>query len=647
MTAIARLAVQRETFRIHFALRCFMGCAAAMALQALVLVTVSTNVDDRVDFAHDVLPLLRERCAACHTNGKYKGDLSMDTREALLKSKVVVPGKSSESALIERVTSDDPDERMPAKGLPLSKPQVEILRRWIDQGAVWQDGFSFAKSGAGFPLKPRKPDLPPARAGRTNPVDRIIDAYFEQHGVAPPRPLGDAAFLRRVSLDLVGLLPTAEQLDAFLTDPSPGKRDQLIRRLLDDDQAYAEHWLTFWNDLLRNDYVGTGYIDGGRKAITHWLYQALKENKPYNTFVRELLSPTGESEGFIKGIKWRGVVNASQGPEVQFAQNVGQVLLGINLKCASCHDSFIDSWKLDDSYGLAAIVAESPPEISRCDKPTGVKAKAKFLFPQLGEVDATKPRDERLRQLADLMTTPENGLLTRTIVNRLWQRLMGRGIVHPVDVMSNDPWSPDLIDYLAWNLAEQGYNLKETTALIVGSRAYQSQCVSLPSATFGSDFVFGGPIPKRMTAEQFTDAIWQLCGTAPEAPAIPLDRKRTPVRASLVVADLLMRSLGRPNREQVVTTRPDDLTTLQALDLTNGPEMADLLEKGAKNLHAQHNDWSPERLTTWIFQSALSRSPTLEELTATKSVFGAGRSIDGWNDLLWTVVMLPEFQLIR
>ena len=159
------------------------------------------------------------------------------------------------------------------------------------------------------------------------------------------------------------------------------------------DRQYAEHWLTFWNDLLRNDYAGTGYIDEGRRQITGWLYRSLLENKPYDQFVRELISPTPESEGFIKGIKWRGRINSSQTPEVQFAQNVSQVMLGINLKCASCHDSFIDGWKLADAYGMAAIVSEQPLEIHRCDKPTGETAQAGFLFPELGTIDPALSRE--------------------------------------------------------------------------------------------------------------------------------------------------------------------------------------------------------------------------------------------------------------
>ncbi|MFO0960715.1 MAG: c-type cytochrome domain-containing protein, partial [Isosphaeraceae bacterium] len=131
-----------------------------------------------VDFAHDVLPLIRDRCGSCHTNGKAKGDLSMDTREDLLKAEALVPGKAAESSLMERVLSADPEERMPPKGPPLSPAQVSILRRWINEGARWEEGFSFARAGAGLPMKPRKPALPPAVGGRENPVDRIVDAYF-------------------------------------------------------------------------------------------------------------------------------------------------------------------------------------------------------------------------------------------------------------------------------------------------------------------------------------------------------------------------------------------------------------------------------------------------------------------------------------
>lgn len=621
------------------------------AIVLLLFTTVSPAADQRVDFAHDILPLLRARCAECHTNGKYKGGLSFDTRAALLKTKAVTPGRSAEGPLLERITSTDPEKRMPPKGPALTAKEVALLRAWVDQGLSWQDGFSFVKATYIAPLKPRRPELPKARATTSeadNPIDRLIAAWFEKQQLAPPPPLDDATFLRRVSLDLIGLLPTPAQLDAFVKDTRPEKRITAIHQLLGNNRAYAEHWLTFWNDLLRNDYQGTGFIDNGRKQITTWLYRALLENKPYDQFVRELISPKPESEGFIKGIKWRGVVNASQVPEVQFSQNISQVFLGINMKCASCHDSFIDSWKLDDAYALAAVVAEKPLQIHRCDKPTGTYAKARFLWPELGTIDPAQPREERLRRLAELLTHPDNGRFARTIVNRLWQRLMGRGLVHPVDVMGNEPWNADLLDYLATHLVDNKYDLKKTMELIVSSRLYQSQSVPLAADPSSSDPAFRGPLAKRMTAEQFQDAIWQLTETAPAKPNAQVgERGKMPVRAALVVADPLMRSLGRPNREQVVTTRPEDLSTLQALDLTNGRRMAELLDQGAKRLRQKHPELSPEQLVERVYLGGLCRRPTAAEADVARQLLGSSLTDEGVSDLLWAVVLLPEFQLIR
>ena len=158
------------------------------------------------------------------------------------------------------------------------------------------------------------------------------------------------------------------------------KRNHLVRRLLSDRQAYAEHWLTFWNDLLRNDYKGVGYIDGGRKPITDWLYTALAQNKRYDDFVAELVNPGMAAEGFTNGISWRGAVNASMLPPMQAAQGVAHVFLGVNLKCASCHDSFIDDYTLEDSYGLASVYADDLLEIAECDKLTGDMSRVKFCL---------------------------------------------------------------------------------------------------------------------------------------------------------------------------------------------------------------------------------------------------------------------------
>jgi hypothetical protein len=607
------------------------------------------------DFAHRVVPILQQHCVECHGDRRRKGDYSINSRESLLEGDAVIPGKSSDSHLIELVTSDDKDERMPKDKLPLSAGEIKTLREWIDAGAPWEAGFTFAANTYEPPLRPRRPELPPASEGRTNPVDRILDGYLTQHKVARPAPLEDSAFLRRVSLDLTGLLPTPEKLRVFLSDEDPAKREHIVDELLNDKQAYAEHWLSFWNDLLRNDYQGTGYIDGGRTQISAWLYRALLENLPYDEFARELIAPTPESEGFIRGIKWRGNVNASQKQEVQFAQNVAQVFLGLNMKCASCHDSFIDRWKLSETYGLAAIYASAPLEINRCDKPTGKMAQAAWLFPELGQIDPSAPKGERLKQLAALMTDHENGRFTRTIVNRIWHRLMGRGIVHPVDAMQTPPWSADLLDYLAVDLADHGYDLKTTLRLIATSSAYQSQALALGSQPGGPDFVYSGPIAKRMTAEEFADALWILTGTAPKKPHGSVakfltaneTKNHSTYRASLVASDLLMRSLGRPNREQVVSDRPSMLTTLEALDLSNSELLATTLRHGAANVLKRFEGQDRAALTIWLYEAALSRQPTESERRIADEILGTQPTQQGIEDLVWVVIMLPEYQIIR
>ncbi len=823
-------------FRVHAVERLGFGRYSGRMRVCFVFLILSLSAAQAaVDFNHQIVPMIRKHCAECHTGDKLKGGFSMNDRAGLMHGSengpVVDLKQPSKSRLLEVVTTDDEDMRMPPKGAGLSTEEVKLLEAWLKEGVPWEVGFAFNKAAYEPPLKPRQVTLPPAVEGREHPVDRLLDKHMAEKGLPRPPNADDDTFLRRAFMDLIGLLPTPEEHAAFVKDTSPDKRIRLVRELLARDVDYAEHWLTFWNDLLRNDYGGTGFITGGRKQISQWLYAALVNNKPFDAFTRELIAPpSDESRGFIDGIKWRGEVSAGQTVEIQFAQSVGQSFLGINLKCASCHDSFIDRWKLDEAYGLAAIYAEAPLEIHRCDKPVGRKAKAAWLFPELGQVDATAPKPERLRQLAALMTSPENGRFTRTIVNRLWHRLMGHGIVHPLDAMQSEPWNADLLDYLADHFQRSGYDLRRALEHIATSQAYQSHGEVLAADSREADYAFKGPRAKRLTAEQFVDAVWQLTGAAPtrmDAPVfrgkldpeagkhvpltgkwiwgssaaagkvppagetivlrgqikledeveqgsalltcdneftlyiggrkvqssnnwerlttVPLQGKlqkgvnqvvvvatnagsspnpagfyfqaklklmngsevtinsdeswqwnparvqgregrlgalpqngwnpvtvvpaapvwtavlqregpallaqglsasKQMVRAALMKSDFLMRSLGRPNRDQIVSMRPTELTTLEALDLSNGETLATTLQLGADKLAARA--WkSNTELTTWLYTHALSRAPTKEELSAAEEALSASRGPAQIEDLLWAVVMQPEFLFVR
>ena len=479
--------------------RSFLG-VVLVSLSALSAVSARA-----VDFAHDVVPILRVHCGKCHTGDAKQGGFSMNTREALLAGgdsgvPGFVEGKASESEIIVRIASDDPDIRMPLEDAPLPAEAVAVLRQWIDAKSPWEDGFAFKGTGWEPPLQLRQIKLAPAQDGRTNPIDRLVDDSWRQLGIDRPARCDDRTFIRRVSLDLVGLLPDVDRVAVFVADPSADKRTTLVRELLADKVAYAEHWMTFWNDLLRNDYTGTGFITGGRRQITTWLHRSLVDNKPFDQFVRELIAPADESRGFIDGIVWRGTVNASQTVPIQFAQNVGQTFLGINLKCASCHDSFVDRWTLQQTYDLAAILSEKPLELHRCDKATGSTATPAWLFAELGQVDVATPPAQRLEQLAALITKPENGWLSRNLVNRLWYRLMGRGIVHPVDALRTRPWSEDLLDMLAGELVAAHWDMKRVLELICTSEAYGAATPAVDGQPQGVDFIFKGPLPRRMTA---------------------------------------------------------------------------------------------------------------------------------------------------
>lgn len=452
-------------------------------------------------------------------------------------------------------------------------------------------------------------------------------------------------------LDVVGLLLPPEKLKRFVKTRDPDKRRKLVRRLLADSENYALHWMSFWNDLLRNDYKGPGYLDGGRKPITQWLFSALETNMPFDRFVAELVNPTPASEGFTRGIVWRGAVSASQSPAMQAAQNLSQVFMGVNLKCASCHDSFINDWTLADAYGMAALYADEPLEMVHCDKPTGQIASARFLYPQLGQIEYSTNRAERLERLARLVTQRQDGRLTRTLVNRLWQRFFGRGLVEPLDDMEQPAWHADLLDWLAEDFADHGYDIKHLIETMLASRAYQLPAVPASELT-PTNPVFRGPLVRRLSAEQFRDAIGSLTGVWYAKPAATIVRndgltnRFSAIRAALVTADPLQVALGRPNREQIVPTRPGVATTLQALELSNGAELAGLLHRGARAILNQQPDASPKTLARQLWQRALGREPTRQELQLAQELLGKPVRAEGIEDLLWSLLMLPEFLLI-
>ena len=609
------------------------------------------NLEVRSIFAHN--------CYKCHSAEKTKGQLRLDKKELVMRGgksgEVIDPGHPEKSEMIRRLLLPREDkESMPPKGKTLSEKEIATLQLWIKSGALWPHSADETSVYRVAELAPRMPPLPNDNSGLKNPIDRFVNVYFDSKNISWPSVVEDKIFIRRIFLDIVGLLPPPEKLNAFIVDTNPSKRELLVTELLNRNDDYAQHWLSFWNDALRNDYSGTGYITEGRFAITEWLYESLKSNKPYDVFVKELISPDKKSEGFIRGIKWRGTINASQRVEMQAAQNISQVFLGLNMKCASCHDSFISDLKLTEAYAFANIFSDTTLEINRCDKPTGKMAGTKVIFSELGTIDSTLSVDEKLKQLAKYLTAPQNGRLYRTMVNRMWAQLMGRGIVEPVDLMDNEPWSQDLLDWLASDFFENKNNLKDLVFTITTSKTYQLPSVGIKNENdiVNEDYIFKGMHRRRLSAEQFVDAVSSI--VYPVYPdtlmqydpfknassLIPLNY----ARASLIKNDIFLTALGRPNRENVSTGRSSQANLLQALELTNGNKFNHVLQSGAKRWKEKYQ--TNEEIINELYQMSLGRYPIKSEMTAALGILGASPNEENIQDLMWVILLLPEFQLI-
>ncbi len=561
---------------------------------------------------------------------------------------------------------------LPAKGAGRLLQLVCVLLIVSGSGPVRGEA-----TPAPIPLALRPVQLP---EGSGHPIDRWL-------GTTRSPVIEDSAFARRVCLDVTGLLPTPEQLQVFVCDPAPDKREALVRDLIGDDALYADHWISFWQDLLRDGKIDVGSTDVFQ-PITIWLWQALESNTPYDVMTRELVNPHGleqaiqykfnslagkandqggrkddanDAAGFVAGLQaGLEIPQGDQQWEVQATQNISQVFLGVQMKCATCHDSFIDDWTMKDAWGLASIYSEQPLEAVRCEIPTGTKPPVKFLFAEVGAIDPDASVAERRTQFTHLLMAKENGRFPRTMVNRLWARLMGRGLIEPVDEMHRLAFHPDLLEWLASDFVEHGYDLRHTIQRIVTSRAYQMQAVGLPAETDS----FRGPLAKRLTAEQFEDALGQLTG------------RRS--RAWIKNGDRLMEALGRPDRRTVTTQRLSPTSTLQSLELMNGAVLHELLygerpsssDATAKQFEkdklgnkdqpeiepieppdfTRYADMSSAEQVQHLFEWAVSRPPSAEELAIATELIQS-RTMDGdtmpMADLVWAVTMLPEFQWVR
>lgn len=489
-----------------------------------------------VDYFEDIRPLLEKRCYDCHQGGKAQGGLRLDNHASALKGgdseePAIVPGRVDESILIERITATDDDVVMPPKGDPLTDQEIALLKRWINDGAVWPQ-FD---------------------------VDR-----FE------PTPLADElAFLRRLTLDTVGVTPTENEISLFLNDRPAIRRVKAIDRLLSDER-WADHWMGYWLDVLAENPNIINPTLNNTGPFRWWLYESLLDNKPADLFVTELIRMEG-SERF-GGPAGFGTASQNDLPMAAKGIVVSSAFLGVEMKCARCHDAPAHVSQQQDLLELAALLKQSriklPASSSVPDdrlhqigrksliqvtlKPGAEVAPAwpfaRYCDESVADTLAEHPENSRDR-LAALITAPQNERFAQVMVNRIWERLMGRGLVANVsDWEKGGPSHPRLLRWLGHQFVASNYDVKAINRLVLNSHAYQR--ATDPSLLKTSP-LYIAPAPRRLTAEQIVDSVFHATGTPFDLEEVSLDIDSVRELANAI-------TLGKPRRSWMLASTSNE-----------------------------------------------------------------------------------------
>jgi hypothetical protein len=508
--------------------------------------------------------------------------------------------------------------------------------------------------------------IPDYRFEERTPVDRHTVAKWKELGLVPSDLCSDEQFVRRVTLDLTGTLPTPEQVRTFVADPNPNKRDALIDRLLETPE-YAYFFANKWADVLRVKRRGQPARAFGTFAFHDWIRDWIAKDKPYSQFVREILAASG-GEAECPPTVWYKEVNS---PE-QFVDDVSQVFLGLRMACAQCHHHPYEKWGQDDYWGMAAFYGrigrknfsaaggfQNQQNIQTVifNKPNGnVNNKRTNKAAPLVPLDSGKPvtvsPDEDPRQvLADWMAARENPYFARAVANRYWAHFFGRGIVDPIDDMrvTNPPTNPALLDALAKDLIDHDYSLKHLIRTIVRSRTYQLS--SQPNEFNKHDKQsFARFYPRRMSAEVLYDAVNQVAGSPSNFGGLPQD-KLAPRRAIMLpdeaFASYFLDVFGRPQRISACECeRVSEANLAQALHLLNSDEVQGKLARAGGRADAMAKDKrSDAEKIEELFLWAFGRRPSPEHLQialAHCERHAADKRV-AYQNILWALINTKEF----
>lgn len=557
-------------------------------------------------FHSGVLPLLRSECFRCHDK-KANGGLRLNSLEAVLQGgdsglPVITAGNPDNSEMIRRILSDDTTERMPPGETGLTAEQKTLLVNWVKSGADWP--------------APRVPieELTPAP---------IVD---------------DAAFLRRVSLDTIGVLLDADEIQHFLNSTAADKRLRMIDRLLADDR-WADQWMGYWQDILAENPTLINKSLNTTGPFRWFLYDALRDNQPLDRLVTELVLLRGHP--FTGGSAGFGLAGDNDAPLAAKGQILASAFLGVDLQCARCHDSPYHSTKQADLFALAAMLQGKPITVPKSSRvPLAFfenQTRASLIHVSLkpdepvppvwafaettdcqdnAELDSLlhDPKNTRER-LAGLITSPANTRFAEVFVNRVWRRYLGAGLVEPPDDWEGQIAShPDLLAWLSRDFIAHNYDIKHLARTILTSQLYQRQAIGKNRQASSQLRFFTGPDRRRMSAEQIVDTLHVSAGQRMNVEELTFDPDGRASTGGRI-------SLGVPNRSWMFANLANERDR-PSLNLPRARAITDILEAfgwtGARQSPRTDRELAPSVLQPGI----LSNGPVAQWLT--RATVGSG-----------------------
>ncbi|MEM7146440.1 MAG: DUF1549 domain-containing protein [Verrucomicrobiota bacterium] len=497
-------------------------------------------------------------------------------------------------------------------------------------------------------LKYEKPDL-----ATRNYIDELVHDKLDRLRVVPSDLCTDREFLRRVHIDLIGLLPTPEQYDAFINDKSPDKRAKLIDQLL-ERKEFTEMWVMKWAELLQirsSGNVNQGLSYKGALLYHNWLEERVANNVPMNEIVIELLSANGGT--FTNPPSNFYQVNQDI---LKTGENVAQVFMGMRLQCAQCHNHPFDRWTMDDYYSWSAFFSQigrkgsqDPRERIIYNRGSGeVKhivteqnAKPKFLGADFPE---TAGKDRR-RVLAEWLASPENPYFAKNLANIVWSHFFGIGIIEPVDDVrvSNPASNPQLLDALAKKFTDYKYDFRRLVRDICNSRTYQLSTQTNESNE--NDLAnFSHAQIRRMRAEVLLDTISQVTNTKNKFTGLPLGARAVQI-ADGRTSSYFLKTFGRAERETVCSCEVvADPNLSQALHLLNGDTVNDRIKQGGVITEAIKAGLKPDQITKDLYIRTLSREPLANEKQKILGFFKNPEQEQAiLEDVFWSLLNSKEF----